>query len=404
MRPNERDTRKERLKTLGLRLKRETPSPVRKARTVINTKYKAGALKRVKRTQAKNKATKNNGTNEVKARRMFNKMMTRRKENAASTTIQKTVRGMINRKLTKRRKAARTAWKTATKKIVLSQKVVKALKDKSINAVLAAANVPSRFRRALNPLVPKIKRLLSGVDWQYGMIYTIVYLIAALQMLKHPRMTNNGMDFLVQGFLPDQFPRRFIGGKPPIPDPPVELSLFGKFVKTFTKWWSKSYANKRVSNRAKQESFNVVKFGFKQFMATLPMNGRSMAGITADYTLYATGLILFFLAWFPYSRPGAKKLLNQIFTFIKKYDKQIYGLISELLVDLARDQYLYNTNKTNSVAPATIATILFNEGIKLAPHAALAVTSGPAAGMKSLGMSFAHRAGSMAISGSRLGT
>ena len=40
-----------------LRLMRETPSPVRKARTVINTKYKAGALKRVKRTQAKNKAT-----------------------------------------------------------------------------------------------------------------------------------------------------------------------------------------------------------------------------------------------------------------------------------------------------------------------------------------------------------
>lgn len=368
-----------------LRRMRETPSPVRKARTpvrkartVINTKYKAGALNRVKRTQAKNKATKNNG-----ARTMFNKMM--------KTT----------------RLAAKTGFRVNSKRVTLKlkPKVVKALKDKSINAVLAAANVPSRFRRALNPLVPKIKRLLSGVDWQYGMIYTIVYLIAALQMLKHPRMTNNGMDFLVQGFLPDQFPRRFIGGKPPIPDPPVELSLFGKFVKTFTKWWSKSYANKRVSNRAKQESFNVVKFGFKQFMATLPMNGRSMAGITADYALYATGLILFFLAWFPYSRPGAKKLLNQIFTFIKKYDIQIYGLISELVVDLARDQYLYNTNKNNSLAPGTIATMIFNEGIKLAPHVALAVSTGSASvGMKSLGASIAHRAGSMAISGSRLGT
>ena len=358
-----------------LRLMRETPNPVRKARTVINTKYKAGALKRVKRTQAKNKATKNNGT-------MFNKMKTTRL-------------------------AAKTGFRVNSKRVTLKlkPKVVKALKNKSLNTVLAAANVPSRFRRALNPLVPKIKRLLSGVDWQYGMIYTIVYLIAALQMLKHPRMTNNGMDFLVQGFLPDQFPRRFIGGKPPIPDPPVELSLFGKFVKTFTKWWSKSYANKRVSNRAKQESFNVVKFGFKQFMATLPKNGRSMAGITANFTLYITGLILFFLVWFPYSRPGAKKLLNQIFTFIKKYDKQIYGLISGLVVDLARDQYLYNTNKNNSLAPVTIATMLFNEGIKFAPHAALAVTTGsPAAVMKSYGANIAHRMGSVAISSSRLGT
>jgi hypothetical protein len=377
LRPNERETRNERRRKERLRRMRETPSPVRKARTVINTKYKAGALNRVKRTQAKYRATKNNG-----ARTMFNKMKTTRL-------------------------AAKTGFRVNSKRVTLKlkPKVVKALKDKSINAVLAAANVPSRFRRALNPLVPKIKRLLSGVDWQYGMIYTIVYLIAALQMLKHPRMTNNGMDFLVQGFLPDQFPRRFIGGKPPIPDPPVELSLFENFVKTFTKWWSKSYANKRVSNRAKQESFNVVKFGFKQFMATLPMNGRSMAGITADFALYTTGLILFFLAWFPYSRLGAKKLLNQIFTFIKKYDKQIYGLISELVVDLARDQYLYNTNKTNSLAPATIVTMLFNEGIKFAPHVALAVSTGSAtAGMQSYGASIAHRVGSMAISGSRLGT
>jgi hypothetical protein len=377
LRPNERETRNERRRKERLRRMRETPSPVRKARTVINTKYKAGALNRVKRTQAKYRATKNNG-----ARTMFNNMKTTRL-------------------------AAKTGFRVNSKRVTLKlkPKVVKALKDKSINAVLAAANVPSRFRRALNPLVPKIKRLLSGVDWQYGMIYTIVYLIAALQMLKHPRMTNNGMDFLVQGFLPDQFPRRFIGGKPPIPDPPVELSLFENFVKTFTKWWSKSYANKRVSNRAKQESFNVVKFGFKQFMATLPMNGRSMAGITADFALYTTGLILFFLAWFPYSRPGAKKLLNQIFTFIKKYDKQIYGLISELVVDLARDQYLYNTNKTNSLAPATIVTMLFNEGIKFAPHVALAVSTGSAtAGMQSYGASIAHRVGSMAISGSRLGT
>ena len=219
--------------------------------------------------------------------------------------------------------------------------------------------------------------------------------------LQNPRLTNNFFNRVIKSTMRNQFPRRFIGGQPPIPEPEPELGYFN----TAMKLWSKYYVNKRASNRAKQESFNVVKFGFKQFMATLPMNGRSMAGITADFALYATGLILFFLAWFPYSRPGAKKLLNQIFTFIKKYDKQIYGLISELVVDLARDQYLYNTNKNNSLAPMTITTMLFNEGIKFAPHAALAVTTGsPAAGMKSYGASIAHRVGSMAISGSRLGT
>ena len=87
-----------------MRRMRETPSPVRKARTVINTKYKAGALNRVKRTQAKYRATKNNG-----ARTMFNKMKTTRL-------------------------AAKTGFRVNSKRVTLKlkPKVVKALKDKSI--------------------------------------------------------------------------------------------------------------------------------------------------------------------------------------------------------------------------------------------------------------------------------
>ena len=120
------------------RLMRETPSPVRKARTVINTKYKAGALNRVKRTQAKYRAAKNNG-----ARTMFNKMKTTRL-------------------------AAKTGFRVNSKRVTLKlkPKVVKALKNKSPKDALVVANVPNMYKTVLIRAAPKIKRLLSCVDWQ----------------------------------------------------------------------------------------------------------------------------------------------------------------------------------------------------------------------------------------------
>ena len=303
-----------------LRLMRETPSPVRKARTVINTKYKAGALKRVKRAQAKNKATKNNGTNEVKARTMFNKMMTTR----------------------------------------VTLKLKKALKNKSPKDALAVANVPSMYKTVLIRAAPKIKRLLSGVDWQNGLKYTIVYLMGYYIALQNPRLTNNFFNRVIKSTMRNQFPRRFIGGQPPIPEPEPELGYFN----TAMKLWSKYYVNKRASNRARNAGIDLGKElvdGFLEtFFDTIPGNyGKSQVGIYSDYIIFLAGFVMVVLAYFPYLKPGAKKLLIQIFDFIKKVDKRrFYGFLQTKVVQ--QKSRVANT----LMAPGALAGIVFEEGIR----------------------------------------
>ena len=315
-----------------LRLMRETPSPVRKARTVINTKYKAGALKRVKRTQAKNKATKNNGT-------MFNKMKTTRL-------------------------AAKTGFRVDSKRVTLKlkPKVVKALKNKSPKDALAVANVPSMYKTVLIRAAPKIKRLLSGVDWQNGLKYTIVYLMGHYIALQNPRLTNNVINRFIKSTMRNQFPRRFIGGQPPIPEPEPELGYFN----TAMKLWSKLYTNKRASNRARNAGIDLgkelVHGFFDTFLETIPGNyGKSKAGILSDYILFLAGVVMVVLAYFPYLKPGAKKLLIQIFDFIKKVGKKpLYGYLqTKVLKQKSRDANAL-------MASPALAGMVFEEGLRFA--------------------------------------
>ena len=312
------------------RLMRETPSPVRKARTVINTKYKAGALNRVKRTQGKYRPAKNNGT-------MFNKMKTTRL-------------------------AAKTGFRVDSKRVTLKlkPKVVKALKNKSPKDALAVANVPSMYKTVLIRSAPKIKRLLSGVDWQNGLKYTIVYLMGYYIALQNPRLTNNFFNRVIKSTMRNQFPRRFIGGKPPIPEPEPELGYFN----TAMKLWSKYYVNKRASNRARNAGIDLGKElvdGFLEtFFDTIPGNyGKSQVGIYSDYIIFLAGFVMVVLAYFPYLKPGAKKLLNQIFDFIKKVDKRrFYGFLQTKVVQQK------NRVANTLMAPGALAGIVFEEGIR----------------------------------------
>jgi len=311
------------------RLMRETPSPVRKARTVINTKYKAGALNRVKRTQAKYRAAKNNG-----ARTMFNKMKTTRL-------------------------AAKTGFRVNSKRVTLKlkPKVVKALKNKSPKDALVVANVPNMYKTVLIRAAPKIKRLLSGVDWQNGLKYTIVYLMGYYITLQNPRLTNNFFNRVIKSTMRNQFPRRFIGGQPPIPEPEPELGYFN----TAMKLWSKYYANKRASNRARNAGIDLGKElvdGFLEtFFDTIPGNyGKSQVGIYSDYIIFLAGFVMVVLAYFPYLKPGAKKLLIQIFDFIKKVDKRrLYEFIQRKVVQ--QKNRVANTLQ----APGALAGVVFEE-------------------------------------------
>ena len=273
--------------------------------------------------------------------------------NKAATKIQSRFRGMRNRKL------------------------VNALKTKKVSAAFYAVNAPTRFARALNPAAQKIKELLSlpGVDWQYGMLCLIGYLIATLNWMKNPRMTNNAFDVVIQTFVPNQFPQRFIGGKPPIPDPPVELTMFEKFLK----FWSKTHANKKALNRVKQRAFNVYVHILQGFLKTgVLANGRSMAGKVSDFTIYIAGIILFMAAWFPYTRPGARRFMTQIFTYIQKAAPIVYGVIVVVL----EQQYRYDINKENALNPLTMTEMFFTEGMKFLPHAAAALSGGGSVGQK----------------------
>ena len=267
--------------------------------------------------------------------------------NRAATKIQSRFRGMRNRKF------------------------VKALKTKTVSAALAAVNAPTRFARALNPAATKIKELLSlpGVDWQYGMLCLIGFLIATLKWMKNPRMTNNAFDVVIQTFVPNQFPQRSIGGKPPIPDPPVELTKLDKFLK----WWSKTHANKQALKRVKQRAFNIYVVILQGFLKTgILANGRSMAGKVSDFTIYVAGIILFMAAWFPYTRPNARRFMTQIFTYIQKAAPIVYGVIVVVLEEQAR----YDTNQKNALNPVTITEMFFTEGMKFIPHAAAALSGG----------------------------
>jgi hypothetical protein len=322
---------------------RETPSPVRKARTpvrkartVINTKYKAGALNRVKRTQAKNKATKNNG-----ARTMFNKMKTTRL-------------------------AAKTGFRVNSKRVTLKlkPKVVKALKNKSPKDALVVANVPNMYKTVLIRAAPKIKRLLSGVDWHNGLVWTIIYLTALLQMLENPRLTNNVINRVIKSSMRNQYPRRFIGGKPPIPEPEPEPEL--GIWNTAMKMWSKYFVNKRASNRARNAGIDLgeeLVYGFfDTYFDTIPGKyGKSHVGIYSDYIIYLTGFVVVVLAYFPYLKPGAKKILIQIFDIIEKFGKKpLYGYLQTRVLQQR------NRDANTLMAPVALAEIIAGEGLRFA--------------------------------------
>jgi len=288
--------------------------------------------------------------------------------NKAATKIQSRFRGMRNRKF------------------------VKALKTKTVSAALAAVNAPTRFARALNPAATKIKELLSlpGVDWQYGMLCLIGYLIATLKWVKNPRMTNNAFDVVIQTFVPNQFPQRFIGGKPPIPDPPVELTKLEKFLKI----WSKTYANKKAVKRVKQRAINVYVYTLQSFLKTgILANGRSMAGMVTDYTIYVAGIILFIAAWFPYTRPGARRFMTDVFTYIQKAAPAVWGIIVVVLEEQAR----YDINQKNALNPLTMTDLFFTYGMQYIPPALAALRGGGSVGQKltraskSVGLTIAPR-------------
>ena len=314
---------------------RKARTPVRKARTVINTKYKAGALNRVKRTQAKNKATKNNG-----ARTMFNKMM--------KTT----------------RLAAKTGFRVNSKRVTLKlkPKVVKALKNKSPKDALVVANVPNMYKTVLIRAAPKIKRLLSGVDWHNGLVWTIIYLTALLQMLENPRLTNNVINRVIKSSMRNQYPRRFIGGKPPIPEPEPELGIWN----TAMKMWSKYFVNKRASNRARNAGIDLgeeLVYGFfDTYFDTIPGKyGKSQVGIYSDYIIYLTGFVVVVLAYFPYLKPGAKKILIQIFDIIEKFGKKpLYGYLQTRVLQQR------NRDANTLMAPGALAEIIAGEGLRFA--------------------------------------
>ena len=336
------------------RLMRETPSPVRKARTVINTKYKAGAPKRVKRAQAKNKATKNNGTNEVKARTMFNKMMTRRKENAASTTIQKTVRGMINRKkVTKMRKAATTIQKlkiqaakkiqTARRKQLLRREVAEALGTGNVQAVVSMANSGNLVPAAAESRIINITRrlCLNKPKVIASIVITVLYLT---MLATDPRYPDDVIDQFLQ-YEGSRVQGRILGinrGKDP--------HWFRKWQNVIQPFIDKFY----------QTQAETV---YRGIFVTWPKNkyGRSLAGreIPPILTLFFVCLIIYF----PTDRRGAEEAIKLIALAARQL-----GYVAPLIMS-------YNFITSRSASIRNIAGQIFQVGRQIAPLIAAAGAS-----------------------------
>jgi hypothetical protein len=333
---------------------RETPSPVRKARTVINTKYKAGAPKRVKRAQAKNKATKNNGTNEVKARTMFNKMMTRRKENAASTTIQKTVRGMINRKkVTKMRKAATTIQKlkiqaakkiqTARRKQLLRREVAEALGTGNVQAVVSMANSGNLVPAAAESRIINITRrlCLNKPKVIASIVITVLYLT---MLATNPRYPDDVIDQFLQ-YEGSRVQGRILGinrGKDP--------HWFRKWQNVIQPFIDKFY----------QTQAETV---YRGIFVTWPKNkyGRSLAGreIPPILTLFFVCLIIYF----PTDRRGAEEAIKLIALAARQL-----GYVVPLIMS-------YNFITSRSASIRNIAGQIFQVGRQIAPLIAAAGAS-----------------------------
>jgi hypothetical protein len=347
LRPNERETRNERRSKERLRRVRETPSPVRKARVVINTKYKAGALKRVKRTQAKNKATKNNGTNEVKARRMFNKMMTRRKENAASTTIQKTVRGMINRKkVTKMRKLQIQAVKkieTARRKQLLRREVAGALGTGNVRAVVSRANSGNLVPAAAESRIINITRrlCLNPPKVIASIVITVLYLT---MLTTNPRYPDDVIDQFLQ-YEGSRVQGRILGinrGKDP--------HWFRKWQNVIQPFIDKFY----------QTQAETV---YRGIFVTWPKNnyGRSLAGREIPAVLYTFFCCL--IIYFPTDRRGAEEAIRLIALAAREL-----GFVGTLIMSI-------NFFTSRSASVRNIATQIFQVGREIAPLIAAAGAS-----------------------------
>ncbi len=337
-----------------LRLMRETPSPVRKARTVINTKYKAGALKRVKRTQAKNKATKNNGTNEVKAKTMFNKMMTRRKENAASTKIQKTVRGMINRKkVTKMRKAATTIQKlkiqaakkiqTARRKQLLRREVAEALGTGNVQAVVSMANSGNLVPAAAESRIINITRrlCLNKPKVIASIVITVLYLT---MLATNPRYPDDVIDQFLQ-YEGSRVQGRILGinrGKDP--------HWFRKWQNVIQPFIDKFY----------QTQAETV---YRGIFVTWPKNnyGRSLAGREIPAVLYTFFCCL--IIYFPTDRRGAEEAIKLIALAARQL-----GFVVPLIMSI-------NFFTSRSASIRNIAGQIFQVGRQIAPLIAAAGAS-----------------------------
>ena len=247
--------------------------------------------------------------------------------------------------------------KSPVKKMNL--KFVNALKTKTTSAALAAAGVPNKLKGVFMRAAPKIKGLLS--DNANAILWTILILMTRYIYLLNPRLSNNTINLVIKGSMRNQFPQRFIGGKPPIPEPEPALTKAIKFIREY-------YANMRASSRARNAGIEIGEELFNGFLDTMLATnltnkyGKSKAGIIVDYVAFVVGVFMVILAYFPYLKPGARKLLNQMFHVLKKMD--IDGKFQKYVGKRITLQKFREMNKQNFYPH--LAGAIFEEGVRYA--------------------------------------
>ena len=81
-----------------------------------------------------------------------------------------------------------------------------------------------------------------------------------------------------------------------------------------------------------------------------------------DYVAFVVGVFMVILAYFPYLKPGARNLLNQMFHVLKKMD--IDGRFQKYLGIKITSQKFREMNKQNFYSH--LAGAIFQEGVRYA--------------------------------------